>query len=165
MSDRGISTPIDVALGLLLVGLATGVVVTAAPAPVETPPDDARAAILGSSVTVEFDTDAGAWTVRETVGGLLAEGARAGHGEQTPRDRAYRRAARQTITEHVATHGVHLQLIGVCRGAETVDPLVAGPTPPGDRPIRATVYDVPKPQHSTTRASCDPIVVLRRWSP
>ena len=162
MTDRGISTPIDVALGLLLVGLATGVVVTAAPTPVETPPDDARAAMLGSSVTVQFDTDAGEWTVRETVGGLLGAAARAGHGDQTARETAYRSAARETITEHVETHGAHVQLIGVCRGAGTVDPLIAGPTPPGDRPIRATVYDPPK---DSARAHCDPIVVLRRWSP
>jgi hypothetical protein len=162
MTDRGISTPIDVALGLLLVGLATGVVVTAAPTPVETPPDDARAAMLGSSVTVHFDTDAGEWTVRETVGGLLGAAARAGHGDRTPREEAYRSAARETLTEHVDTHGAHVQLVGVCRGAETVDPVIAGPTPPGDRPIRATVYDLPT---DSAQPHCDPIVVLRRWSP
>ncbi|MFB6085360.1 MAG: hypothetical protein ABEJ84_00920 [Halodesulfurarchaeum sp.] len=163
-ADRGISTPIDVVLGLLMIGLAAGVVVMAVPAPVETPPDDARAAILGSSIVVEFDTDAGDWTVRETVGGLLADAAVAGWGVETPPERAYRRATRTAITDHIETHGVHLQLVGVCRGAESIDPLVAGRPPKADRPVRATVYELPSTQ-SGGSSGCEPIVVLRRWSP
>lgn len=165
-AERGISTPIDVVLGLLMVGLAAGVVVTAAPAPVESPPDDARAALLGSSVTVEFGTDDGDWTVRKTVGGLLADAAVAGQGEPSTRERAYRSAARAAITDHVETHNAHLQLVGVCRGPATIEPLVAGRTPPADRPIRATVYELPRPSTGPTGGSgCEPIVVLRRWSP
>lgn len=165
-ANRGISTPIDVVLGLLLVGLAAGVVVTAAPAPVESPPDDARAAILGSSVTVEFGTDAGDWTVRKTVGGLLADAAVADQGKPSPREQAYRSAAREAITDHVETHNAHLQVVGVCRGTEPTDPLVAGRTPPADRPVRATVYELPRPSAAATgESACEPIVVLRRWSP
>ncbi|MDZ7849306.1 MAG: hypothetical protein U5K70_00320 [Halodesulfurarchaeum sp.] len=165
-ADRGISTPIDVVLGLLMVGLAAGVVVTAAPAPVDAPPNDARATILGSSVTVEFGTDAGDWTVRKTVGGLLADAAVAGQGDLTVHERAYRRATRKAITDHVQTHNAHLQLVGVCRGTESVEPLVAGQSPPNDRPIRATVYEVPQPpSDGESQHACDPIVVLRRWSP
>ncbi len=165
-TNRGISTPIDVVLGLLFIGLAAGVVATAAPTPVETPPDDGRAAILGSSVTVEFETDGGEWTIQETVGGLLADAAVAGKGEATARESAFRSATRTAITEHVTTHGAQMQLVGVCRGLDSPGPFVAGRIPPGDQPIRATVYELPEPgTDSTTEGDCRPAVVLRRWSP
>lgn len=161
-ADRAISTPIDVVLGLVLVGLATGVVATAVPAPVDTPTDGGQSAILGSSITVQFETEAGEWTVRETVGGHLADAALAGQ-ESNSRNVAYRDATRTAISNYVETHGRHVQVIGVCRGTEA-DPLIAGRTPPGDRPVRATVYEVPY-STGTSEPDCDPVVVLRRWSP
>ncbi len=160
--DRGISTPIDVVLGLLLVAIATGVVATAVPPPSPQPPADVQSAMLGSTITVEYETAAGQWTVRETVGGLLADGAMAGQGQSSERDEVFREAIRTTVTEHVETHGAHVQVIGACRGTSAVDPLIAGRTPPTDTPVRATVYEPPRPAESDT---CQPIVVFRRWSP
>lgn len=161
--DRALSTPIDVVLGLLLIGIATGVVVTAVPAPVEEPPADVQTAILGSSLTVAYETDDGTGTVQETVGGLLADAAMAGHGPTAERDIAFREATQQAIAEHIETHGAPVQVIGVCRGAGSVDPLVVGRTPPPDQPIRATVYE--PPQTGSGPPECQPVVVLRRWSP
>ena len=162
--ERAISTPIDVVLGLVLVGIATGVVATAAPAPVESPPDGGQAALLGSSVTVEFETEAGHWTVHETVGGHLADAALAGQEPLTAKDEAYRVAVRAAITDHVETYGPHVQVVGFCRNASTPDPFVAGRTPPADRPVSATVYELPEPTGDDT-TDCRPAVVLRRWSP
>ncbi|MBS3759866.1 DUF7284 family protein [Halodesulfurarchaeum sp.] len=163
-ADRAISTPIDVVLGLLLVGIATGVVATAVPAPIETPSDGGQAAILGSSLTVEFESEGSNWTVHETVGGHLADAALAGDGANSSRKVAYRQATRAAITDHVETHGAPVQVIGVCRGTQEADPLLAGRTPPGDRPIRATVYELPQPI-GINETECQPVVVLRRWSP
>lgn len=162
--DRAISTPIDVVLGLLLVGIATGVVATAVPAPIQTPSDGGQAAILGSSITVEFESEGNHWTVHETVGGHLADAALAGHGPNSNRTAAYRQATRAAISNHVETHGVHGQVIGVCRGPSAVDPIIAGRTPPDDQPVRATVYELPQPT-GTNETECEPVVVLRRWSP
>lgn len=162
--DRAISTPIDVVLGLVLVGLATGVVATAAPAPVESPADGGQAALLGSSVTVEFEAGDDHWTVHESVGGHLADAARAGQEPITPEDEAYRVAAQAAITDHVETYGPHVQVVGFCRNVSTPDPFVAGRTPPADRPVSATVYELPEPTDGNETA-CRPTVVLRRWSP
>lgn len=161
-SDRGVSTPIDVVLGLLLVGIATGVVATAAPTPVEKPPQGGQEAILGSSLTVEFETEAGNWTVRNTVGGHLAAAARAGQSSRSDRASAYRSATQAAVSELVETHGMHVQILGACRGPARPTPLVAGRTPPPDRPVSATVYERPG---LASDGECQPVVVLRRWSP
>lgn len=161
-ADRAVSTPIDVVLGLLLIAIATAVVATAVPAPAPEPPADVQPAILGSTVTVEYETDAGRYTVRETVGGVVADGALAGYGQKSARKEAFREAISQRLTAHIETHGAHVQLIGACRDTVSVDPLIAGRTPPDDTPVRATVYQPPPPAGSS---DCQPVVVLRRWSP
>lgn len=160
--DRGLSTPIDAVLGLLLVGIAAGVVTMGSPAPPPEPPEEVQPAILGSMTTVSYETGEGQWTVRETVGGHVADAALAGD-VRSPHEDAYREAVQARITSLVDEHGFHVQVIGFCRGADHADPVVAGKTPPLDRPVRATAYDLG--QYSRNGTDCKPEVVLRRWSP
>jgi len=159
-AERGISTPIDVVLGLLLVAVATGVVATAVPAPAPAPPSDSQAAILGGSLTVTVETEAGTWTSTQTLGGHVADAAALG-GSVTARESAYREAVTQAVRERIATHNVDAQVVGYCRG-EPQSRVVAGPRPPADRPVRATTYHVPGVEANGNHT---PVVVFRRWSP
>jgi hypothetical protein len=157
--DRGISTPIDVVLGLLLVAVATGVVATAVPAPPPEPPSNAQAAILGSSLTVTVETDAGTWTSTQPVGAHVADAARV-RQDGPARETAYREAVVAAVRERIATHNLDAQVVGFCPD-HPGRRVVAGPQPPADRPVRATSYAVPagdRPRNQT------PVVVLRRWS-
>lgn len=158
-ADRGISTPIDVVLGLLLVAVATGVVATAVPAPAPEPPRNSQAAILGSSLTVTVETDAGTWTSTQTLGGHVADAATVGE-DSTARETAYREAVVAGVRERIATHNFDAQVVGFCP-AHPQRRVVAGPQPPADRPVRATRYAVPVGERSRNRT---PVVVLRRWS-
>jgi len=160
--DRGVSTPIDAMLGLLLIGIAAGVITMGSPAPPPDPPAEVQPAILGSTTSVAFETEEGHWTVRETVGGHVADASLA-DDDRSPKERAYREAVQAQISAIVTEHGFHVQVIGYCRGPEDADPIVAGKTPPPDRPVRATTYDLaPYTRNGTERK---PVVVLRRWSP
>jgi hypothetical protein len=162
MGDRAVSTPIDVVLGLLFVGIAAGVVATAAPAPPPDPPQGNQPAVLGSTVTVSVETDAGEWTVRETIGGHLADAAQAGRDSSRPAT-AYREAVADAVTDWLATRTIDAQVIGYCSASGDVTPVRAGPSPPADRPVRATTYDLPA--RKVGNGTCRPTVVLRRWSP
>ncbi|AOW80638.1 hypothetical protein HTSR_1462 [Halodesulfurarchaeum formicicum] len=162
MSERGVSTVLDVVLGLLLVGLAAGVLVTSIPQPADPPTADGTPSVLGSTLTVEYETSAGAHSVEATVGTLLGDAILASHGSQTPRTAAFRSAVETRVSSHLETHGLPVQLVGSCRGNESTDPLVVGPAPPGDQVVRATVYQVPAPASATEQ--CEPVVVVRRWS-
>ncbi|MFW5965144.1 MAG: DUF7284 family protein [Halodesulfurarchaeum sp.] len=160
MTDRGLSTPIDVVVGLLLVGLAAGVVVNAVPVDEPAPADAGRPSLLGASMTVEFSTTGETWTVTGTAGGLLADAARA-HSEGDPRAPAFEEAVVEEVSETVLSRGP-MQVVGYCRADRTVEPIVVGNDPPSDARVRATVYDLPPVNESSE--SCEPAVSLRRWS-
>ena len=158
-ANRGLSTPIDVVLGLLLVAIATGVVATAAPAPAPEPPSHSQAAIIGSSLTVTVETGDGTWTSTQPLGGHVADAATAG-GSEAARGRAYRAAVVAAVQERLSAHHFDAQVLGYCRSGPT-EPVVAGPQPPTDRPVTAIQYDVPG---SNPTGNCTAVVVLRRWS-
>lgn len=158
--DRGISTPIDVVLGLLLVAIATGVVATAVPAPPPEPPGNSQAAILGGTLTVSVETEAGTWKSTQTVGGHVADAAALGRNT-TPREAAYRTAVKRAVRKRIGTHEFRAQVVGY-RPDRPGERVVIGPRPPDDRPVRATTYDVTGVDR---RAEQTPVVVLRRWSP
>ncbi len=157
--DRGISTPIDVVLGLLLVAVATGVVATAVPAPDPEPPSNAQAAILGSSLTVTVETGAGTWTNTQTVGGHVADAATV-RQDDAAKETAYREAVLAAVRERIATHNFDAQVLAYCPD-HPQGRIVVGPDPPADRPVRATSYAVPAGDRPRNRT---PVVVLRRWS-
>jgi hypothetical protein len=157
--NRGLSTPIDVVLGLLLVAIATGVVATAVPAPAPEPPSNSQAAILGSSLTVTVETGDGTWRSTQPLGGHVADAATVARAE-TGRGEAYRAAVVAAVQERLATHDFHAQVLGYCP-SEPAKSVVAGPEPPADRPVRATRYDVPGEAGTGNHT---PVVILRRWS-
>ncbi|MFB6110300.1 MAG: hypothetical protein ABEJ60_05430 [Halodesulfurarchaeum sp.] len=162
--ERGMSTVVDVALGLVLLGAAAGVIATAPVAPEQNQPQAGAPVLLGPTLTVEFQTESGHWTVEETVGGLVGRAAIAGSTPSSDRSAAFREAVETSVRRYLDAHAASVQVVGVCRGTDSVDPLLIGPAPPGDRPVRATVYALPATHSATNGSACDPVVVLRRWS-
>lgn len=140
--DRGVSTPLDVALGILLIGAAVGVIVGIQPV-ADPGPSVGGSVMLGSPLEVTYQTEDGSATVSGTMGGLIGDATLAGHGTVSARDRAFREAVRARVDERLDTDNRPVQLVGYCRGSRDRNPLVAGRAVPPDRPIRATVYDIP----------------------
>lgn len=161
-TDRGVSTVVDVALGLLLVGAAAGVIATAPVAPDQTVTERGAPSLLGPTITVEFETEAGHWTVEESVGGLVGRAAVA--DPETERSAAFRAAVERAVGSYLDRHAAAVQLVGSCRGPDAGEPLLIGTAPPDDRPVRATTYELSTTGPSTNGSACEPIVVLRRWS-
>lgn len=175
MVARGMSTPLDVAVGVLLVGAAVGVVAGIGPAP-DSPPSTSGSVVLGSTITVTYETDAGQATVTGTMGGLLADAVAASEPPVTERDRQFVRAVTGTIEDRLDRTGIPVELIGVCDspGPDAPRLRVGGPAPP-DGPVRATVHELPAqsegdgPETEAATAAaesdrCTPTVVVRRWS-
>jgi len=165
--DRGMSTPLDVALGLLLVGAAIGVVAGINPGAQSTPSADGSV-VLGSTVTVTYETDDGRASVTGTMGGLLADAVVASRPPATDRERRFARAARRTVDERLDRLGIPVETIGTCKGApaDAARLRAGGPAPPG-APVRAVVHEFPSHQDENASATdeCTPIIVVRRWSP
>lgn len=161
--SRGMSTVVDVALATVLIGASVAVFV-GAPPPAgggdATPimPDSGGVAVAGATLTVSYRrADGERATVTGTVAGLLRDAAiarRRGTG------RRYVDAVRRRIDRRIDRVGTPAQLVGACGMAE---PVVAGPTPPGDAPVIATVYRWNRTAANGT--DCRPVVVVRRWSP
>ena len=167
LGNRGMSTPLDVALGLLLVGAAVGVIAGIQPAVPDTP-DSRGSVLLGSQIEVTYETADGPAQVSGTMGGLLGDAVRAGTGKVDSRDRAFRRAVTEAADSRVSALGPPIQVIGYCT-ANPREPasLVVGEMVPPETPIRAAVYELPTDDRESTRspADCQPAVVVRRWSP
>lgn len=142
IGDRGVSTPLDVAVGLLLVGAAVGVIAGMQPTP---DPGSAvtGSVLLGSTLEVTYPTDDGNATVTGTMGGLVGDAVLAGHGNMSRRDRAFREAVQSAVDRRLDTHNRPVQIVGYCSAAGDTDTLIAGRSVPPDRPIRAAVYEVP----------------------
>jgi hypothetical protein len=165
--DRGISTVVDVAVGLLLVGAAVGVVAGINP-PADASPDTSGSVLLGTRMEVSSGADDPTARVTGAMGSLIADAALAGTPPVSSRDRAFRRAVRSAVSRRLSKLGVPFQVVGFCRQGPMSASIVAGPDVPPDRPVRATVYEVPPPEalrNETPSGRCDPAVVVRRWSP
>ncbi len=159
--ERGVSTPLDVALGILLVGAAVGVIVGVQPV-ADPSPTMGGSVLLGSPLEVTYTAGDDSATVRGTVGGLFGDAILSGHGGVSARDRAYRDAVQATVDGRLDRNNRPIQLVGYCRGTADRNPLVAGRTVPMDRPVRASVYEVAGTPADGVR--CDPAIVVRRWS-
>lgn len=161
--NRGLSTPLDVAVGLLLVGAAVGVISGIQPPP-DTGTDVGGSELLGSTVEVEYADDSGPVRLTGTIGGLLAEAVAGTHNSDSPRASHFRAGVRAELDARIARLGVPIQLVGFCRGSQASEPLVVGGDPPAGGPIRAVVYPLPSRDSTSAATSCRPAVVVRRWS-
>ncbi|MFB6133034.1 MAG: hypothetical protein ABEJ44_06490 [Halanaeroarchaeum sp.] len=170
--NRGISTVLDVGFAIVLVGASVAVL---SGVPTSAPDHGADAdvggvSVAGSTLTVEYERrDGQSAIVTGTVAGHLRDAAlarRAGVGAD------YVRAVERQVADRVEVTGARTQLVGACsvsagvgddsRGA--TEPVVAGPAPPTGEPVDATVYRWNAVERPPTVA-CDPVVVVRRWSP
>lgn len=178
--SRGISTVVDVAIGLLLVSAAVSVIAGINP-PADNTPETSGSVLLGSRVDVQVAASGPETTVTGTMGGMVGDAVLAGQPPVTARDRAFRRAVRAAVERRISETGVPIQVIGYCRGGAAAGAggddgsmpsgqaiFVAGADTPPERPIRAVVYDVPGGPATGTPSGnrdCEPAVVVRRWSP
>lgn len=170
--NRGISTVLDVGLAIVLIGASVAVL---AGVPTPNPDHGADAevggvSVAGSTMTIEYDRPDGQSAVATgTVAGHLRDAAlarRAGVGDD------YVAAVESDVADRIETTGAPTQLVGACsrpdRGEDDsrreTEPVVAGPTPPTGEPVDATVYRWNADAGQST-GECDPVVVVRRWSP
>lgn len=180
--NRGLSTPIDVAIGILLVGVAVSVIAGIQPAAPDTP--EGGSVLLGTTMEVTYENPDGRAVVSGSMGGLLGEAVLAGVGTPTPREQAFRIAVRETVSKRLSTLGPPIQVVGFCRGDHSGGAsITVGESVPPDTPIRATVYALPPvddspstPSDGSTSAptqgetthtdttGCQPALVVRRWS-
>lgn len=167
LGTRGMSTPLDVALGLLLVGAAVSVIAGIQPAVPDTP-DSRGSVLLGSQMEITYETSDGPARVSGTMGGLLGEAVRAGTWQPDARDKAFRRAVAEAADSRVSDLGPPIQIIGYCSAKPRASAsLVVGETVPPEIPIRATVYELPSGGSGSSSSTdrCQPAIVVRRWSP
>ncbi|MFB6094007.1 MAG: hypothetical protein ABEJ77_03605 [Halanaeroarchaeum sp.] len=168
--NRGISTVLDVGIAMVLIG-ASVAVIAGVPAPDEGAsrvPEVGETAIGGSTLTVRYDRPDGPdAVVTGTATGLIRDAAL---GRGTPAGAAYADAVERAVTERIEETSARVQIVGACSTGD-VDPddvdgerrVVAGPAPPGDRPVDATLYRWNATRRSDGTA-CSPVVVVRRWS-
>lgn len=174
-SERGLSTPLDVAVGLLLVGAAVGVIAgVPAHQSSQADPGPRGSVLLGSVIEVSYETERGPAAVTGTIGGLVGEAviatgptAQAGSSSanKSAETRAFVEAVRRKVGGRVSELGVPIQIVGYCRSGAG-DPLVIGRSVPQGAAVTASVYDSSQPAtlNRSTAAECDPAVVVRRWS-
>lgn len=172
--NRAISTVLDVGVAMVLVGASVALL---AGVPVPAGGDDVAvhagggSAVAGSTMTVEYErADGQQVQVTGTVAGLLHDAAlsrQAGVGAP------YVTAVETAVADRIQNTGTPTQLVGTCVPADGAAPtesvpapVVAGPTPPGDEPVDATTYRWNGNQDAATATDdCDPLVVVREWSP
>jgi hypothetical protein len=179
MSDRGVSTPIDVGLGILLVSGAVALLVGMQP-PVETGMTPDGPVLVGSTIEVSYSVDGRSTAVAGTMGGLVGDAVLAGRGTVTPQDRAFRRAVRRSVDRRIEHFTVPMQVLGYCAATSRGPQFVAGADVPPSEPVQASVFQVPARRTADAVASdrgepaegsaasgpkCDPRVVVRWWHP
>lgn len=163
---RGLSTPIDVVLGLLLVGAAVAVL-SGIQAPTTGDLDPNGAVLLGGTHEVTVDGEGDTATVSGTMGGLVGDAVLASREPTSPRETAFVTAVRALVDRQVERSGAPIQIVGFCRGVADPEPIVMGARTPPEGPIGATVYDVPVSETGPTEGEdpCRPAVVVRWWEP
>lgn len=181
--NRGISTVLDVGFAIVLVGASVAVL-----AGVPTPGVDQQpvvhagggVAVAGSTMTVQYERDDDRPAiVTRTVAGHVRDAVISrdeGVGE------TYVTAVEDDVADRIEKTGTPTQLVGACvadgrapttaseprqrNGDEGYDDgmVVAGPTPPTGAPVDATLYRWNESAVPTS-ADCQPVVVVRSWSP
>lgn len=167
--ERGLSTPIDVSIALVLV--AASVLVIGGIDPVEPdPPDVQGSALLGGPLEITYNGDAGTVTVAGTVGGLMSDAAVVATTSNSAEDAAFVSAVEHSADRELERRGVPAQVVATCNRSDagSVTQIEAGPRPPADAVVYATVYrrTPASPRDGAERTDrCEPLIVVRRWSP
>ncbi|WP_259519264.1 hypothetical protein [Halanaeroarchaeum sp. HSR-CO] len=181
--NRGISTVLDVGFAIVLVGASVAVLAGVPATGVDQQPAvhaSGGVAVAGSTMTVEYEReDDRSAVVTRTVAGHVRDAAIArdqGVGEP------YVSAVEADVADRIAETGTRTQIVGACvedGRASTMGPetrhesadagqdagtVVAGPAPPTGAPVDATVYRWNESAVPTSTA-CQPVVVVRSWSP
>lgn len=167
--NRGISTVLDVGVAIVLVG-ASVAVLAGVPTPGAT--EDVAThtgggvAVAGSTMTVSYERpDGQTASVTRTVAGHLSVAAKT---RATDSGDDYTTAVERDVAERIEDTGTSTQLASACvretpESSQVESTVVVGQAPPGDATVDAVVY---RPKESTSDSSeCDPVVVVRSWSP
>lgn len=164
--SRGMSTPIDVAVGLLLVGAAVAVLSGIQP-PATGGVDPNGAVLLGTSHEVPVEIEGETWTVSGTMGGLIGDAVLASREPTSPREAAFVVTVRETVDQQIERTGAPIQIVGFCRGPAGPTPLVMGSRIPPEGTVGATLYEVPAGRAGAHEGDdhCMPAVVVRWWEP
>ncbi|MFB6114045.1 MAG: hypothetical protein ABEJ58_08090 [Halodesulfurarchaeum sp.] len=160
------STPIDVAFGLLLVSASILVVVSIDRTPPEKPMADGTT-VLGETMTVRYRTSDGPARITATTGTVLLDAARIS-ANTSPMGTRFVAAVRRTTERRLSRRGMRIQIVATCRNrTESGSVLLIGPSPPSRGAIRSTVVG-PTATDGLERAppvdACAPIVVVREWT-
>lgn len=180
--NRGISTVLDVGIAIVLVGASVAVLAGVPTSGVDQQPTvhaGGGDAIAGSTMTVQYERDGDRRAVvTRTVAGHVRDAAIA---SQTGVGEPYVTAVEEDVSDRIDDTGTRTQLVGACvadggpsaSGAQTWNAsdegrhggtVVAGPAPPTGATVDATVYRWNESAVPTT-AGCQPVVVVRSWSP
>lgn len=147
MSDRAVSTVLDVSVALLLVG-ASVLTLLNTPAPEPDPAEDraeeVATTLAGSTATVRFEDGEGTRTVHGTYTGLLADAA---VSNRTPTSgRGLRTAVANATRPVLGGRGWRAQVVATWRpfeGADDVAQVRVGSTPPVGVDVHAATMAVP----------------------
>lgn len=181
--NRGISTVLDVGFAIVLVGASVAVLAGVPTTGVDQQPSvhvGGGVAVAGSTLTVQYERhDDRSAVVTRTVAGHVRDAAIArdqGVGE------TYVSTVEADVADRIEETGTPTQLVGACvddgrasmMGPETkhgsgdeardAGMVVAGPAPPSGAPVDATVYRW-NASAVPTSTDCQPVVVVRSWSP
>lgn len=162
MTDRAVSTVLDVSVCLLLVGAAV-LTLLGAPAPDPDPAagraQEVTSTLAGSTATVSYDDRGENLTTHGTLAGLLAEAAVA-NATPTP-DQQFRAAVANATRPVLAAPTWRTQAVVTWRpyeGAEAVGVMRVGREPIADADVHAATMQVPSglpPVRQEARAAAD----------
>jgi hypothetical protein len=146
VTDRAVSTVLDVCLCLLLVS-ASVLTLLAAPVDGEDPAagtaDELATTLAAGTTTVRYGGPAGTRAAHGTYAGLLATAARTNRTPET--GGRFRAAVRSTIRGVLDGDDWHARVRATWRPYEAADPtaVVVGPSPPPGADVHAAVTSAP----------------------
>jgi hypothetical protein len=160
VTDRAVSTVLDVSLCLLLVGTAV-LTLAAAPTPQQDPAagsaDGTASTLAATEVTVDYERGDRTRHAHGSLAGLLADAAVAnGTPGEAPNFTA---AVTRATLPALAGEGWHGQVVATWRpyeGAERGGTVLAGPDPPAGADVHAATMRVPSgigPASATARSA------------
>lgn len=160
MTDRAVSTVLDVSVFLLLVGAAVLTLLsapTAAPDPAADRADEVATTLSGSTATINYTEDGETRTAHGTLAGLLADAAVAAVRPQSAG--AFRDAVGNATGPALGGRGWHGNVLVTWRPHGEADPdgtVRVGPDPPPDGDVYAATLTVPSglaPRRAEARAA------------
>lgn len=145
MTDRAVSTVLDVSVCLLLVGAAVLALVSVprpGPDPAAGRAEELATTLAGSTATVRYTAGGELRTARGTYAGLLGDAARAERANRTP---DFRAAVLNATRPTLGGDGWHAQVVTVWRPYEgtTAGEVVVGPAPPRGADVHAATTVIP----------------------